>query len=187
MVYYLHFAYGGSGIHLLDSGALLQTNIGSKTSNLTGNSLHAFLALNNCAIDVIDALDNIGHGVHICNDSRCTYRGPKTTTFRHWEVSKGQLIDHYTTSWWLFRALNALKSPAYYVHQVLITYGCLYLLSKELQQHVLSLKVLCKCTMVWVFVVCMFLTCGVSLLAHIDSSDGWEKQGKASNDQKGDN
>ena len=71
MALYLHVIVSAVGItieYLLDSGALLQTNIGSKTSNLTGNSLHAFLALNNCAIDVIDALDNIGHGVHICND-----------------------------------------------------------------------------------------------------------------------
>ena len=66
MVYYLHFAYGG--IHLLDSGALLQTNIGGKTTNLTSNSLHALLALNNWAVDVIDTLDNIGHGVNIWKD-----------------------------------------------------------------------------------------------------------------------
>jgi hypothetical protein len=48
-----------------ESRALGQTNIGSKTTDFTGNSFHAFLALNNCGVDVIDTFDNIGHGVNI--------------------------------------------------------------------------------------------------------------------------
>jgi len=49
----------------LDGRGLSQTNISSKTSNLAGNSLHAFLASHDCAVDIIDTFDNIGHGVHI--------------------------------------------------------------------------------------------------------------------------
>ena len=50
---------------LLDGGGLSQTNISSKTSDLAGNSLHTFLAGHDCAVDIINAGDNIGHGVHI--------------------------------------------------------------------------------------------------------------------------
>lgn len=45
--------------------ALLKTNIGSETSDLASDSLHAFFALDNSGVDVIDTLDNIGHRIHI--------------------------------------------------------------------------------------------------------------------------
>ena len=50
MALYLHVIVSAVGItieYLLDSGALLQTNIGSKTSNLAGNSLHTIFASDN--------------------------------------------------------------------------------------------------------------------------------------------
>ena len=50
--------------NLLDGGSV-EANISGEASDLAGNSLHAFLAGDDRAVDVIDALDNIVHGVDI--------------------------------------------------------------------------------------------------------------------------
>lgn len=51
-------------VYLLDSGSV-EANISSEATDLAGNPLHAFLASDDRAVDVIDALDNIVHGVDI--------------------------------------------------------------------------------------------------------------------------
>lgn len=51
-------------MYLLDSGSV-EANISSEATDLAGNPLHAFLASDDRAVDVIDALDNIVHGVDI--------------------------------------------------------------------------------------------------------------------------
>lgn len=48
-----------------EGGGLGQTNIRGKATNFASNPFHAFLAGHNSGVDVVDALDNIAHGVNI--------------------------------------------------------------------------------------------------------------------------
>ena len=49
-------------IYLL--GGLLDSHISGEASDLTGDSLHAGLALKDRGVDVVDAFDQVVHGVH---------------------------------------------------------------------------------------------------------------------------
>ena len=48
--------------YLLGEGVLLESNIVGEASDLTGDPLHALLGLDNGHVDVVDALDDVGHG-----------------------------------------------------------------------------------------------------------------------------
>ena len=51
--------------YLLGHWAFLQTNIGSKSSKFTGNSLHALFAGDYAVIDFVHSFNYIGHWVGI--------------------------------------------------------------------------------------------------------------------------
>ena len=51
-------------VKVLLPGGLLDSHISGEASDLTGDPLHASFALKNRGVDVVDALDQVVHGVH---------------------------------------------------------------------------------------------------------------------------
>ena len=48
----------------LGDGVILESNVAGETAEFAGDPLHALLALHNGHVDVVDALDDVGHGAH---------------------------------------------------------------------------------------------------------------------------
>ena len=49
--------------YLLGEGVLLKADISGEATDLAGDPLHALLGLDDGEVDVVDALNDVGHGV----------------------------------------------------------------------------------------------------------------------------